>query len=243
MKSDYALCPKTSFLLQYLTRKIEFVLITQKKRILFRIASRQSFYIDALFCSMNNVTNTQLTETPTTASASASVGEMKKEPALEQIVDYLFEKAMVLLSRSLTSFVTNYFKAGVENFAIKYGTRPLVNISVDEYHKDGGYVARITATLTLPADVFERIRNRIRKEVYAKRADTTLKASILRKLIINELKSSTYGISDLLTGATETDNKVGRGGAEDGDKERRSDNQNFSQDNSGRSVAVEEYTE
>jgi hypothetical protein len=168
---------------------------------------------------------------------------MKKEPALEQIVDYLFEKAMVLLSRSLTSFVVNYFKAGVENFAIKYGTRPLINISIDEYHKDGGYVTRITATLTLPPEVFERIRNRIRKEVYAKRADTTLKASILRKLIINELKSSTYGISDLLTGTAEVANKAGGDRAEDRDKEGRLDNQNLSQDNSRRSVAVEERIE
>ncbi|MFZ8808652.1 MAG: hypothetical protein ACO2PN_11185 [Pyrobaculum sp.] len=176
-------------------------------------------------------------------SPTTSVGEMKKEPALEQIVDYLFEKAMVLLSRSLTSFVTNYFKAGVENFAIKYGTRPLINISVDEYHKDGGYVARITVTLTLSAEVFERIRNRIRKEVYAKRADTTLKASILRKLIINELKSSTYGIPDLLAGAAETADKAGRGGAEDGDQEGRFDNQDNSKDNTRRVGAVEERVE
>ena len=192
---------------------------------------------------MSNETNAQSVETPVATSATTSVGEMKKEPALEQIVDYLFEKAMVLLSRSLTSFATNYFKAGVENFAIKYGTRPLINISVDEYHKDGGYVAKITVTLTLPADVFERIRNRIRKEVYAKRADTTLKASILRKLIINELKSSTYGISDLLTGAAETADKAGGGGAESGDKERRLDNQDAGEDNRGGAVSVEEYTE
>jgi hypothetical protein len=192
---------------------------------------------------MSNETNAQSVETPTATSATTSVGEMKKEPALEQIVDYLFEKAMVLLSRSLTSFVTNYFKAGVENFAIKYGTRPLINISVDEYHKDGGYVARITATLTLPAEVFERIRNRIRKEVYAKRADTTLKAAILRKLIINELKSSTYGVSDLLTGAAEIADKAGGGGAEDGDKEGRSDNQDHSQDNFRGDIAVEKRLE
>ncbi len=176
-------------------------------------------------------------------SPTASVGEMKKEPALEQIVDYLFEKAMILLSRSLTSFVTNYFKAGVENFAIKYGTRPITNISVDEYHKDGGYVARITVTLTLPAEVFERIKNRIRKEVYAKRADTMLKASILRKLIINELKSSTYGVSDLLTGAAETVDKAGGGGAEDWDKERGFGDQNDSKDNTRGARAVEEYVE
>jgi hypothetical protein len=188
---------------------------------------------------MSNGTNADYVETP----ATTSIGEMKKEPGLEQIVDYLFEKAMVLLSRSLTSFVTNYFKAGVENFAIKYGTRPLVNISVDEYHKDGGYVARITVTLTLPADVFERIKKRIRKEVYARRADTMLKASILRKLIINELKSSTYGIPDLLTGAAETIDKAGGGGAEDGDKERRSDNQDNSEDNTRRAGAVEYYVE
>ena len=187
--------------------------------------------------------STQLVETPLTTSASTSVGEMKKEPALEQIVDYLFEKAMVLLSRSLTSFAVNYFKAGVENFAIKYGTRPLINISVDEYHKDGGYVARITVTLTLPAEVFERIKNRIRKEVYAKRADTTLKAAILRKLIINELKSSTYGVSDLFTSAKTVANKAGGGRAEDRDKEGRSDNQDLSQDNSRRSVAVEGHVE
>jgi hypothetical protein len=168
---------------------------------------------------------------------------MKKEPALEQVVDYLFEKAMVLLSRSLTSFATNYFKAGVENFAIKYGTRPLINVSVDEYHKDGGYVARITVTLTLPAEVFERIRNRIRKEVYAKRADTTLKAAILRKLIINELKSSTYGIPDLLTGAAETTDKAGGDRTEDGNKERGSDNQDNSQDNFRGDIAVEEHVE
>ena len=176
-------------------------------------------------------------------STTASIGEMKKEPALEQIVDYLFEKAMVLLSRSLTSFATNYFKAGVENFAIKYGTRPLVNISVDEYHKDGGYVTKITVTLTLPAEVFERIRNRIRKEVYARRADTRLKASILRKLIINELKSSTYGISDLLTGASAPATETGGSGAEDRDKERRSDNQDISEDNRGGGRAVEDYVE
>jgi hypothetical protein len=188
---------------------------------------------------MSHETNSE----PLGASTTASVGEMKKEPALEQIVDHLFEKAMVLLSRSLTSFATNYFKAGVENFAIKYGTRPLINISVDEYHKDSGYVAKITVTLTLPAEVFERIRNRIRKEVYARRADTTLKASILRKLIINELKSSTYGISDLLTGAAETADKAGGGGAEDGDKERRSDNQDNSKDNRGGGGAVEDYVE
>jgi len=180
---------------------------------------------------------------PVGVTTTTSVGEMKKEPALEQIVDYLFEKAMVLLSRSLTSFATNYFKAGVENFAIKYGTRPLVNISVDEYHKDGGYVSKITVTLTLPAEVFERIKNRIRKEVYAKRADTTLKASILRKLIINELKSSTYGISDLLTGAAETADKAGGGGAEDGDKERRSDDQDNSEDNKRGVGVVEDYVE
>ena len=192
---------------------------------------------------MSDEMNAQLVETPLTTSASTSVGEMKKEPALEQIVDYLFEKAMVLLSRSLTSFAINYFKAGVENFAIKYGTRPLINISVDEYHKDGGYVARITVTLTLPAEVFERIKNRIRKEVYAKRADTTLKAAILRKLIINELKSSTYGISDLLTGAATADNKAGGGGAEDGDKERRSDNQDNSEDNKRGAGAVKDYVE
>jgi len=200
---------------------------------------------------MNSETNaqsvetssTQLIETPATTSATTSVGEMKKEPALEQIVDYLFEKAMVLLSRSLTSFATNYFKAGVENFAIKYGTRPLVSINVDEYHKDGGYVARITVTLTLPAEVFERIRNRIRKEVYAKRADTRLKASILRKLIINELKSSTYGVSDLLTGAAETVNKAGGDRAEDRDKEGRSDNQDHSQDNRRGDIAVEGHVE
>jgi len=192
---------------------------------------------------MSDEMNAQLVETPLTTSASTSVGEMKKEPALEQIVDYLFEKAMVLLSRSLTSFAINYFKAGVENFAIKYGTRPLINISVDEYHKDGGYVARITVTLTLPAEVFERIKNRIRKEVYAKRADTTLKAAILRKLIINELKSSTYGVSDLFTSAKTVANKAGGDRAEDRDKEGRSDNQDLSQDNSRRSVAVEEHVE
>jgi hypothetical protein len=180
---------------------------------------------------------------PVGVTTTTSVGEMKKEPALEQIVDYLFEKAMVLLSRSLTSFVTNYFKAGVENFAIKYGTRPLINISVDEYHKDGGYVARITVTLTLPAEVFERIRNRIRKEVYAKRADTMLKASILRKLIINELKSSTYGISDLLTGAAEVVTETGGGGAEDRDQEGRLGHQDASKDNTRRAGTVEEYVE
>ncbi len=188
---------------------------------------------------MNDKTDIQQVE----PSPTMSVGEMKKEPALEQIVDHLFEKAMVLLSRSLTSFVTNYFKAGVENFAIKYGTRPLINISVDEYHKDGGYVARITVTLTLPAEVFERIKNRIRKEVYARRADTMLKASILRKLIINELKSSTYGIPDLLAGAAETADKVGRGGAEDGDQEGRLGHQDASKDNTRRAGVLEEYVE
>lgn len=188
---------------------------------------------------MNDETNVQqFGPSPTT-----SVGEMKKEPALEQIVDYLFEKAMILLSRSLTSFVTNYFKAGVENFAIKYGTRPLTNISVDEYHKDGGYVARITVTLTLPAEVFERIKNRIRKEVYARRADTMLKASILRKLIINELKSSTYGIPNLLASAAEVDTETGRGGAEDGDKEGRLGYQDDRKDNTRRAGTVEEYVE
>jgi hypothetical protein len=176
-------------------------------------------------------------------SPTTSVGEMKKEPALEQIVDYLFEKAMVLLSRSLTSFAVNNLKGGVENFAVRYGTRPIVNISVDEYHKGNDYVAKITVTLTLPAEVFERIKNRIRKEVYARRADTMLKASILRKLIINELKSSTYGVSDLLAGATETADKAGGGGAEDGDKERRSDNQDISKDNTRRIGAVEDYVE
>ncbi len=184
---------------------------------------------------MNGETNAQQVG----VSPTTSVGEMKKEPALEQIVDYLFEKAMVLLSRSLTSFIVNYFKAGVENFAIKYGTRPLINISVDEYHRDGGYVARITATLTLPAEVFERIRNRIRKEVYARRADTMLKASILRKLIINELKSATYGIPDLLTGAAEAVDKAGGSGAEDGDKEGRLDNQNVGENNTRRVGTVE----
>jgi hypothetical protein len=188
---------------------------------------------------MNGETNTRSAET----SPTVSIGEMKKEPALEQIVDYLFEKAMVLLSRSLTSFVTNYFKAGVENFAIKYGTRPLINISVDEYHKDGGYVARITATLTLPPEVFERVKNRIRKEVYARRADTTLKASILRKLIINELKSSTYGIPDLLAGTTEVTDQARGSGAEDGNQEGGSDHQNDSKDNTRRARAVEDYAE
>jgi len=184
---------------------------------------------------MDGETNAQSIGAPVTTS----IGEMRKEPALEQIVDYLFEKAMVLLSRSLTSFAVSYFKAGVENFALKYGTRPLVSISVDEYHKDGGYVARITVTLTLPAEVFERIKNRIRKEVYARRADTRLKASILRKLIINELKSSTYGISDLLTSAAETVDKAGRGGAEDWDKERRSDSQDTGEDNTRRNWSLE----
>jgi len=183
--------------------------------------------------------NTSSAEPP----ATTSIGEMKKEPALEQVVDYLFDKAMVLLSRSLTSFATNYFKAGVENFAIKYGTRPLVSINVDEYHKDGGYVAKITVTLTLPAEVFERIKNRIRKEVYAKRADTRLKASILRKLIISELKSSTYGISDLLTSAAETGPQAGGGGAEDGNKEGGFDNQDYSKDNTRGAGAVEDYIE
>jgi hypothetical protein len=176
-------------------------------------------------------------------SPTASVGEMKKEPALEQIVDYLFEKAMVLLSRSLTSFITNYIKAGVENFAIRYGTRPLLNIGIDEYHKDGGYVARITATVTLPPEVFERIRNRIRREVYARRADTTLKAAILRKLIINELKSATYGIPDLLAGSAETNTKAGGGGAESRDKERRSDNQDAGEDNTRGAGAIGNYIE
>jgi hypothetical protein len=188
---------------------------------------------------MNGETKVNSVELP----ATASVGEMEKEPALERIVDYLFEKAMVLLSRSLTSFAVSYFKAGVENFAIKYGTRPLVSITVDEYHKDGGYVAKVTATLTLPAEVFERIRNRIRREVYARRADTTLKASILRKLIINELKSSTYGISDLLAGAAETADKAGRGGAESRNKERRLDNQDAGEDNTRGAGAVGGYAE
>jgi hypothetical protein len=49
MERDGALCPKMPFLLQWLTRKTEFVLITKKKRILIRTACRQSFYIDALF--------------------------------------------------------------------------------------------------------------------------------------------------------------------------------------------------
>jgi hypothetical protein len=191
----------------------------------------------------NAQSNAHTVETPIATPATTSIGEMSKEPALEQIVDYLFEKAMVLLSRSLTSFATNYFKAGVENFAMKYGTRPLINISVDEYHKDGGYVAKITVTLTLPGNVFERIRNRIRKEVYAKRADTRLKASILRKLIINELKSSTYGVSDLLAGAAEITDKVGGAGAEGGDKEGRLDNQDAGEDNRGGGVAVEDYVE
>jgi hypothetical protein len=192
---------------------------------------------------MSNETNANPTETQITTYAATSVGEIKKEPALEQIVDYLFEKAMVLLSRSLTSFATNYFKAGIENFAIKYGTRPLINISVDEYHKDGGYTTKITVTLTLPAEVFERIKNRIRREVYARRADTTLKASILRKLIINELKSSTYGVSDLLAGAAKTADKAGGGGAEDGDKEGGLDNQDYREDNTRRAGAVEDYVE
>ncbi len=196
---------------------------------------------------MDGETNAQQIELSPTASAgvspTASIGEMKKEPALEQIVDYLFEKAMVLLSRSLTSFIVNYFKAGVENFAIKYGTRPLINISIDEYHKDGNYVARITATLTLPAEVFERIRNRIRKEVYAKRADTMLKASILRKLIINELKSSTYGIPDLLAGATEIVDKAGGSGTKDGDQEGGLGYQDVGKDNTRGVGAVEEYRE
>jgi hypothetical protein len=184
---------------------------------------------------MNSETDVRLAE----KSPTASIGEMKKEPALEQIVDYLFEKAMVLLSRSLTSFTVNYVKAGIENFAIKYGTRPVVNISVDEYHKDGNYVARITATLTLPAEVFERIRNRIRKEVYARRADTTLKAAVLRKLIINELKSSTYGIPDLLTGTAEATDKAGGDRAEERDKEGGLDNQDSGQDYRGGGGAVE----
>jgi len=182
--------------------------------------------------------NDETIDTPSTAP----IGEMNKEPALEQIVDYLFEKAMVLLSRSLTSFATSYFKAGVENFAIKYGTRPLVSITVDEYHKDGGYVAKVTATLTLPHDVFERIKNRIRKEVYARRADTMLKASILRKLIINELKSSTYGISDLLASTSATAPQIGGGGAEDGDKERRFGHQDAGEDNTRRAGNVENYS-
>jgi hypothetical protein len=174
---------------------------------------------------------------------AATIDEMRKEPALEQIVDYLFERAMVLLSRSLTSFVVNYFKAGVENFAIKYGTRPLVNISIDEYHRDGNYTAKVTVTLTLPAEVFKRIRNRIAKEVYARRADTTLKAAVLRKLIINELKTSTYGVSDLLTGTSETADKAGGSGATSRYQEGGLDNQDSSEDNSRRVGAVREYVE
>ena len=188
---------------------------------------------------MNDETNTHLIGT----SVTTSVGEMKKEPTLEQVVDYLFEKAMVLLSRSLTSFAVNNLKGGIENFAFKYGTRPVVNISVDEYHRDSGYVTKITVTLTLPAEILERIRNRIRKEVYARRAETTLKASILRKLIINELKSSTYGISDLLAGSTETADKAGGGGTEDGNQERGLDNQNNGKDNTRGVGVVEEYVE
>jgi hypothetical protein len=192
---------------------------------------------------MSNETSANSTETQITTYAATTVGEMKKEPALEQIVDYLFEKAMVLLSRSLTSFAVNYFKAGVENFAIKYGTRPQINISVDEYHKDGGYTTKITVTLTLPAEVFERIKNRIRKEVYARRADTTLKANILRKLIINELKSSTYGVSDLLTGTAETADEAGGGGAENRYQEGGLDNQDNREDNTRRARPVEDYFE
>ncbi len=195
----------------------------------------ESLYIETSMWLMNGETDAQQIEPyPTT-----SVGEMKKEPALEQIVDHLFEKAVVLLSRSLTSFVVNYFKAGIENFAIKYGTRPLISIAVDEYHKDGGYVTKVTATLTLPPEVFERIKNRIRKEVYAKRADTTLKAAILRKLIINELKSSTYGIPDLLTGTAETTDKARGGRTEDGDQEGRFDHQDAGEVTTGRSRSVE----
>ncbi len=239
MKTDGTLWPKTAKFKNSLFKIKESVSNSKTKSVRISIAWAESLYIGVQVRLMDGETTAQQIG----MSPTASVGEMKKEPALEQIVDYLFEKAMILLSRSLTSFVTNYFKAGVENFAIKYGTRPITNISVDEYHKDGGYVARITVTLTLPAEVFERIKNRIRKEVYARRADTMLKASILRKLIINELKSSTYGISDLLAGTAEAVDKAGGGGAEDRDKERRFGDQNNSKDNTRGAGAVEEYAE
>jgi len=134
------------------------------------------------------------------------------DPVLERHVEYLYEEAKHFIRQTIISHVTGKIRGSIELLKYNLRIRPNFSIDVRQIDEEGRIGVEMHVTVYLDEKLLENVKKKIRAEVYAKGRDVKIKAQVLRRLVFNELRSSSYGIQDLYSGAPKARDKIRRSG-------------------------------
>jgi len=162
-----------------------------------------------------------------------------EEEKIKQHVDTIFYELVKQLQKKLTRYIMGRIRNAIGHFKYHNKIMPNYTVKYREINMPNHIGVRFIVELYFDGKTLESIRNYIRKELMTKRGDVKTRINVVKKIIMDEMRTIGDGISAVYQGPTEALVEIGGSGDEIRHKKRRSDYKDIGETYAGRDSDIE----
>jgi len=162
-----------------------------------------------------------------------------EEEKIKQHVDTIFYELTKQLQKKLVKYIMGRIRNALGHFRYHNKIMPNYTIKYKEIDTPNRIGVKFIVELYFDSKTLESIKNYLRKEIITKRTDVKTRINVLKKIIMDEMRTIGHGISAVHQGATETLIEVGGSGSEIRHKKRRLDHKDVGETLARRDSGIE----